>query len=102
MIGTYTADALAGAKISDSSPLRHVFVIGMSRSGVSLIGQILGSHPELNAVGQLDFWQATASGEDNRVRRRVLSENARKNLASEYVTAIKRLSPSAAAVVDAM
>jgi tetratricopeptide (TPR) repeat protein len=102
MIGTYTADALASAKISDSSPLRHVFVIGMPRSGVSLIGRILGSHPELTAVSQLDFWQATARGDDNRVRRKVLSENARKKLASEYVSAIKRLSPTAVAAVDAI
>jgi tetratricopeptide (TPR) repeat protein len=102
MTGTYTADALASAKISDSSPLRHVFVIGMPRSGVSLVGRILGSHPEVTGVGQLDFWQATARGDDNRVRRKVLSENARKKLASEYVAAIKRLSPTADAAVDAI
>jgi tetratricopeptide (TPR) repeat protein len=102
MISTYTADSLASAQISDSSPLRHAFVIGMPRSGVSLAGKLLSAHPEVTGVGQLDFWNAAASGDDNRVRRKVLSENARKKLASEYVAAIKRLSPTAQAVVDAV
>jgi tetratricopeptide (TPR) repeat protein len=101
MTNTYTADSLASARISDSSPLRHVFVVGMQRSGVALTGQILASHPEVTGVSQLDFWLKTARGEDNRVRRKVLSENARRKLASEYVAAIKRLSPNADAVVEA-
>jgi len=97
MTSAYTADSLASARISDSSPMRHVFVIGMPRSGVSLAGRLLSSHPEVTNVGQLDFW----NGDDNRVRRKVLSENARRKLASEYVAAIKRVSPTADAVVDA-
>jgi Flp pilus assembly protein TadD len=101
MTNIYTADSLAAARISDSSSLRHVFVIGMPRSGVALTGQILASHPEVTNVTSLDYWQQVARGEDNRVRHKVLSENARKKLASEYVAAIKRLSPNANAVVDA-
>jgi len=101
MTNTYTADSLASARISDSSPMRHVFVIGMPRSGVALTGRIMASHPEVTSVGQLDFWQETARGEDNRVRRKILSENARRKLASEYIAAIKRLSPNADAVVEA-
>ena len=88
MTNTYTADSLAGARISDSSPMRHVFVIGMPRSGVALTGRILASHPEVTSVSQLDFWQETARGGDNRVRRKILSENARRKLASEYIAAI--------------
>jgi len=101
MVNTYTADSLARARISDSSPMRQVFVIGMPRSGVALAGRILASHPEVTSVGQLDFWQETARGEDNRVRRKILSENARRKLASEYVAAIRRLRPNADAVVEA-
>jgi hypothetical protein len=44
MTNTYTADSLASARISDSSPMRHVFVVGMPRSGVALAGQILAAH----------------------------------------------------------
>jgi tetratricopeptide (TPR) repeat protein len=102
LTSAYTADSLASARINDSSALRHVFVIGMPRSGVSLAGQLLSSHPEVTSVGELDFWNVTARGDDSRVRRKVLSENARKKLAAEYVAAIKRLSPAADAVVDAV
>jgi tetratricopeptide (TPR) repeat protein len=101
MTNTYTADSLASARISDSSPMRHVFVIGMPRSGVALTGRILASHPEVTSVGQSGFWHETARGEDNRVRRKILSENARRKLASEYIAAIRRQSPNADAVVEA-
>jgi hypothetical protein len=102
MTSTYTADSLASVKISDSSPLRHVFVVGMPRSGVSVTGQLLASHPEVTGAGQLEFWQDAGGGDDNRARKKILPENARKKLASEYVAAIKRLSPTADAVVDAV
>jgi len=98
MTSTYTADSLAGARISDSSPMRHVFVVGMPRSGVSLAGRVLSSHPEVTNVGRLDFWNV----DHQRARRKILSENARRKLASAYVAAIKRLSPAADAVVDAV
>jgi hypothetical protein len=34
-----------------------VFVVGMPRSGTSLIEQILASHPQAHGVGELNFWE---------------------------------------------
>ena len=50
---------LAGA--GDPSPL-PVFVIGMPRSGTSLVEQILASHPEVHGAGELRALQLLAEG----------------------------------------
>jgi len=42
---------------SDST--RPVFIVGMPRSGTSLVEQILASHPNAFGAGELNFWPAT-------------------------------------------
>jgi tetratricopeptide (TPR) repeat protein len=45
----------AHAGASDSE--RPVFVVGMPRSGTSLVEQIIASHPQGYGAGELDFWE---------------------------------------------
>jgi tetratricopeptide (TPR) repeat protein len=39
-----------------------LLVVGMPRSGTTLVEQILSSHPEITAGGELGFWQERAAG----------------------------------------
>lgn len=39
-----------------SSSCRPIFVVGMIRSGTTLVEQILGCHPDVAAAGELRFW----------------------------------------------
>ena len=43
----------AGIGVASAAPL---LVIGMPRSGTTLVEQILSSHPDVGAAGELDFW----------------------------------------------
>ncbi len=54
-------DTYNGCGIRDSSP---IFIIGMPRSGTSLIEQILSCHPEVNAGGELQYFYGWASSFD--------------------------------------
>lgn len=45
---------------ADPSP-RAVFIVGMPRSGTSLVEQILASHPDVYGAGELPFWEAVAA-----------------------------------------
>jgi len=38
-----------------------IFIIGMPRSGTTLIEQIISSHPSVLAAGEVDFWSHTTS-----------------------------------------
>ena len=77
-----------------------VFVVGMPRSGTSLIEQILASHPEVEGVGEVRFWDgayerfASAAGD---ARASVLADASR-----DYLGQLRTLGGSARRVVDKM
>ncbi len=61
LIAGFTAEALASARQALARPARPgddlpVFIVGMPRSGTTLVEQILSSHPAVAAGGELNFW----------------------------------------------
>jgi tetratricopeptide (TPR) repeat protein len=55
VIARYDSAAAAGTPSSDDE--RPVFIIGMPRSGTSLVEQILASHPDIYGAGEVIFWE---------------------------------------------
>jgi len=54
LIGTYSRDNLPRLAKGSSSERQPLFIVGMPRSGTSLIEQILSVHPEVQAAGELE------------------------------------------------
>ena len=52
-IATYTADFLAARKGQGSSSTAPIFIVGVQRSGSTLIEQILASHPLIEGTSEL-------------------------------------------------
>jgi tetratricopeptide (TPR) repeat protein len=82
---------------------RPVFVVGMPRSGTSLVEQILASHPLIFGAGELPdlrrlteniapFPEATAAAGEQSLRR----------LAEDYLAVLRARAPAAQLVVDKM
>lgn len=74
----------AGA--SDSTT--PVFVVGMPRSGTSLVEQIIASHPHARGAGEVDFWPDAMSKYEKQILSDSLDERTREELAESY---LKRL-----------
>jgi len=55
VIVSYDPAAAARARSCDDE--RPVFIIGMPRSGTSLVEQILASHPDVYGAGEVIFWE---------------------------------------------
>ncbi len=53
----FTEPVLRGAAEEGHSSLTPVFIVGMPRSGSTLVEQILASHPGVLALGERDDWQ---------------------------------------------
>lgn len=53
LIRTFSASALRSLPRAERASERPVFVLGMPRSGTTLIEQILGAHPGVHAAGEL-------------------------------------------------
>jgi len=78
----------------------------MPRSGTTLAGQILASHPDVFGAGELEFWNAAAAGMGAAALAGGAAgsndPNQISGLASEYLRKLTELSPSALRVVDKM
>jgi len=55
-IENYSREAMARAAKGGHPSRLPVFVVGMMRSGTTLVEQILSSHPEIGGAGERDFW----------------------------------------------
>ena len=70
LIEVFTAEALERARQSLARPAcpgddLPVFIVGMPRSGTTLVEQILSSHPAVAAGGELNFWGDRLRGWDD-------------------------------------
>jgi tetratricopeptide (TPR) repeat protein len=85
----------AGCGTPDPKPL---FIVGMYRSGTTLVEQILSSHPDVAAGGELTVWTPTdmeidpATGEFD-------PDRAHAAIA-KYLSVLQKIGPSAARVTD--
>ena len=66
LIAHFTAErvAQAAAKVTDDArrgDARPIFIFGMPRSGTTLVEQVLSSHPDVRAGGELSFWNQHGS-----------------------------------------
>ena len=55
IIATYNSDFMAKAPRANNDSTRPLFIIGMPRSGTTLVEQILVSHPQVAGGGELTF-----------------------------------------------
>jgi tetratricopeptide (TPR) repeat protein len=59
---TFTPDLMARLAAAGDSTQAPVFVVGMPRSGTTLVEQILASHPEVHGAGELTLLRDLVAG----------------------------------------
>jgi Sulfotransferase family/Tetratricopeptide repeat len=99
LVARYTPDFFAANEtfgVRDETPL---LIVGMPRSGTTLVEQIVSSHPAVAAGGELRFWikRATPPGI---VEATYLSAEAGHGLSREYLALLRGIGPRAARVTD--
>lgn len=94
-----------GAGTDDKSP---IFIVGMSRSGTTLVEQILASHPQVHGAGEMHLLRRCASVEMEPLaneaempqRLAQLEPVAFTRIGKRYAAALKELAPDALRVTD--
>ncbi len=99
LIRTYPRDTLSSVEVGTSASTKPVFVVGMMRSGTSLIEQIIASHQAVKGAGELGFWSDALQGE-TAIEREPLGGPARMKLAEAYLRVLAGHSIDALRIVD--
>lgn len=89
LVKAYTPAAVARAATGGSDSTLPVLVVGMPRSGTSLIEQIIASHPSARGAGELDFWSALMREHETEVRNGPLAEATKGEVAAAYLRKLK-------------
>jgi tetratricopeptide (TPR) repeat protein len=105
---TFFASHPAPTTATDRSP---IFIVGMPRSGTSLIEQILSTHPDIHGAGELSDLEnilfavakdAGKSAENYAEAAAQLSAEACLRLGDTYIDRVWKLAPSATRITDKM
>ncbi|HEY5301054.1 MAG TPA: sulfotransferase [Acetobacteraceae bacterium] len=89
-------DRLAAFGTADETPL---LIVGMPRSGTTLVEQIVSSQPAIAAGDELPFWVKYAAGWDG-VDGEGFTVEAAHGVAAAYLGLLREIGPSAARVTD--
>jgi tetratricopeptide (TPR) repeat protein len=100
LIQAYPHDVLARRRSGASDSALPVFVVGMPRSGTTLIEQIVASHPAAKAAGELEFWGLTVRKHAPNVQHEPPGEATCRRVAEKYLRILKGHSTDAVRVVD--
>src|SRR5579862_3679468 len=99
MIRIYTRESLAQVStVCDSN--KPVLVVGMPRSGTSLVEQIIASHPDAKGAGELGFWTEVLFEHATTICQQLLPESLRRRLAEAYLAVLADHVGEAPCVVD--
>ncbi|MFZ1007469.1 MAG: sulfotransferase [Candidatus Sulfotelmatobacter sp.] len=106
LIALGTPEFIARAFELGSSDATPVLILGMPRSGTTLVEQIVSMHPEVGAGGELNFWnqrgaewhRSLAVGNEKPV---VATEFLAK-AGADYLGVLRKIAPKAARVTDKM
>jgi tetratricopeptide (TPR) repeat protein len=81
---------------------RPVLIIGMPRSGTSLVEQILASHPDVFGAGELTFWDAGMAQYEAAFLSGASGATTLRKLGADYLQLLQGASTDALRVVDKM
>jgi tetratricopeptide (TPR) repeat protein len=97
LIQLYDREAVSAGIEPGADAPTPIVVVGMMRSGTTLVEQILSSHPEVAAAGEQRFWP--------RNRPSLMRKKASATLPAlgrEYVATLRRFGPASRFVTDKM
>src|SRR5262249_14068142 len=101
LIARCTLELIARAPELGSPDRTPVFILGMPRSGTTLVEQIVSMHPEVAPGGELNFWnERGAAWHSSFVAGKKCPFLA--EAAADYLRVLRRIAPTATRVTDKM
>jgi hypothetical protein len=97
----FTPELLARASDTGLDDATPILVVGLPRSGTTLIEQVLSAHPDVSAAGELSFWNERGSAWERAAGAEAKMEQLASG-AADYSRLLRQLAHGAARVTDKM
>jgi tetratricopeptide (TPR) repeat protein len=101
LLARCTLEWIARARELGSGDAMPVLIVGMPRSGTTLVEQIVSMRPEVGAGGELNFWNERGA-EWHRSGSAGNENSFIKEAAADYLDVLRAIAPKAARVTDKM
>lgn len=105
----FSRDAISRLRINAETSNRPIFIVGMPRSGTSLVEKILASHSEVHGAGELDYMFGLGTsrflGESNNFQYQSLdsyAQNTFEEVGKTYLERTRLLNDEASRITDKM
>ena len=110
LLARCTPELIARVSELGSCDATPVLIIGMPRSGTTLVEQIVSMHPEVGAGGELNFWnergaawhRSGAGSEKQGVSEELVAKELLTKAAADYLAVLRAIAPKAARMTDKM
>lgn len=100
IISTFNSEFISRFSGAGSPSRVPIFVVGMMRSGTTLVEQILSCHSSIGAAGEQLFWTRNADRAIDRYGH--MNVNELRRLADTFVDRLHSIAPGRAHVIDKM
>lgn len=101
LIARSTPELIAKAQVLGNPDPRPILIVGMPRSGTTLVEQIVSMHPDVEAGGELNFWNERGAAWHSAgvaANQKLFLTKA----AEDYLGVLHAIAPKAARVTDKM
>jgi tetratricopeptide (TPR) repeat protein len=104
LIARFTPEVIARAAEAGSSDATPVLIIGMPRSGTTLVEQIVSMHPAVEGGGELNFWNERGAAwlAKEVIGEEFMAKEFLARAAADYLGVLRRIAPAAVRVTDKM
>jgi tetratricopeptide (TPR) repeat protein len=106
----FSSEFIRAASGAGEPSAKPIFIMGMPRSGTSLVEQILASHPQVFGAGELTLFERTIGDVGSTMQQASLYPEIALHMASDhfrdlgrrYLAGIQQLAPQASHITDKM
>jgi tetratricopeptide (TPR) repeat protein len=101
-IRAFQRDPIEHFQTFGESSEKPLFVIGMIRSGTTLVEQMLSNHPDIGACGEMLYWNEQQERVNSAIANGTIDGNLVKSVAKEYLSLLEQVSPGTRRAIDKM